>query len=112
MTVQEDESRPVLEMPQLDGGYSKIWRVILSSLEQLLGRDTAEALCFHISKRSGLAAKALLIEDPERFRQTVISILQADVDPMLNRVAADLSKEFGINGGELSFAQVIEELKR
>lgn len=89
-----------------------IWQVALSSLEQVLGRETTAALCFHISTESGISVSRLLAEHPEKFRKTMISILQADVDMILNRVASSLCEEFGLDSSHHSFVEVIRELKK
>lgn len=79
-------------------------------MEQMLGRDTTAALCFHISTQSGMAVGRLLIEDPARFRKTMISILQGDVDMILNRVASSLCAEFELGGTDPSFVKVMHDL--
>lgn len=91
---------------------SIVWQVALSSLEQVLGREITTALCFHISTQSGMSVSRLLIENPEKFRQTMISILQADVDMILDRIALSLREEFGLDERHRSFVGVVRELRK
>lgn len=81
-------------------------------MEQVLGREITAALCFHISTQSGMSVVRLLIENPERFRQTMISILQADVDMILDRVALGLRDGFELGKSHRSFVGVISELRK
>ncbi|MEM3160980.1 MAG: hypothetical protein QXJ74_09385 [Nitrososphaera sp.] len=110
MNGREDEAGPVLERPQLGFDHSRVWQSALWSLEQVLGRDTTAALCFHISTQSGMPVGRLLIEDPEGFRQTMLSILQGDVDVILKRVAYSTCAEFGLERKDPSFVKVIHDL--
>lgn len=112
MNGREDGSRPILERPHVDPIDSRLCEVTLSSLEQILGREVTVALCFHISTQSGRSVNRLLIENPEAFRRTMISILQADVDMLLDRVAHSLCEEFGLDERQRSFVGVIRELRK
>lgn len=112
MNERKEEFGSVLERPIESVDYAEAWSVALSTLENLLGKEACSALCFHMSERTGVAICVLMMEDPEEFKKTMISIVKSDVDPVLDKIAFNLSKEFGIGNGKLTFAQVIEELKR
>jgi hypothetical protein len=106
-----DEWRSVLERPSEVVDYTRVWRVVISALEELLGQDATRALCFHISKRTGMAIDKLVLDKPELFRETAILLVDSSIDKVLDKVGARLLQEFGIKQDQHSFLAVVDRLK-
>lgn len=100
-----------LEKPCEVVDYTRVWHVVISSLEELLGQDAARAFCFHISKRTGMNIDKLVVDKPEIFRETAISIIDGSVDKVLDKVGSRLLQDFGIKQNQQSFVQAVAELR-
>lgn len=101
----------VLEKPSEVVDYSRVWHMVISSLEELLGQDAARAFCFHISRRTGMNMDKLAVDKPEIFRETAISLIDSSVDKVLDKVGSRILQEFGIKQNQQSFVQAVAELK-
>lgn len=105
------DRRSVLEKPSEVVDYTRVWHVVISSLEELLGQDATRAFCFHISKRTGMNIDKLVVDEPEIFRETAISLIDSSVDKVLDKVGSKILQEFGIKQNQQSFVQAVAELK-
>lgn len=111
MNVRNDKSGPVLEGQVHGIDPSEIWSVAFSTLERVLGRDASRALCFHIFLRTGKHVGMLLLDDPKQFAEVIESIIQCDIDVLLNSISSSLNEAFGLDCKPNSLVHTIRELK-